>query len=740
MTTRETKGRIRWLVFGVGLIAVFYANRNSPFFEKVSLRLLTPAVAEEGADEALETTTEATSESESPNQTGGNQAADYRKEAVRLSHKIQHVTVFSDKAEIQRSANLKLNPGYQWIEFSSLPMELDRNSVKLRPSAANASISQIVMEESFEHTMLAANVKEQMKTLRAYYSDLLVIGNQKRSVERSRKLIEGISYLSPFKATATQDFLGFSVSQESIRSSLFELNDQTSYVQLELNHLSDRINELHEKIRFLQDEIRNATELAEQKWFLHVYCLVYSKDATSGTLELNYLVPNAVWRPVYDLRAKLNHESASAEIQLVTGGFVEQHTGENWNDVKLTLSTVDPAPLFMPKLEKWVFAEKRMQTVGTLKRSEGAMEKKAPQKVSMDSMLARNSPPASAAVAESYQDFSEADQKTETLSKSKSGMLSAFGGGAKENSQSSPKALSAGKADGPVSRAKKMALAEPPSKDRSDLESANITSAPFPMNSIESLFPEFLAIDRSISSIEKGLNNQYRTLDSENPGKAEPDRELTDATLPSVQAHGRKIEFTSPFSVSIKSNEEPYKMPVNSDRLNAKLKYYAVPKNDPRVFLRAELTNTLSRPILGGQAQIFMDGDLVSKTNLNSLSEGGFLNVDLGTDQNVETKRIVTKSSQEKGLIFSKHETDVTVKIELANHHPFAIQMEVLDNYPQSPNEKIEINLGPTSPKPATDDKGVLKWLVTVPANQKSKIEFKYKVAHPENFLVSEFN
>jgi hypothetical protein len=48
-----------------------------------------------------------------------------------------------------------------------------------------------------------------------------------------------------------------------------------------------------------------------------------------------------------------------ANINLVTMGKLDSKTGENWDEVGLTLSSIDPAPLFMPKLNRWLFSEKR---------------------------------------------------------------------------------------------------------------------------------------------------------------------------------------------------------------------------------------------------------------------------------------------------------------------------------------------------------------------------------------------
>ncbi|KPP86420.1 MAG: hypothetical protein HLUCCO07_06545 [Rhodobacteraceae bacterium HLUCCO07] len=66
---------------------------------------------------------------------------------------------------------------------------------------------------------------------------------------------------------------------------------------------------------------------------------ITAQDATEGTLEITYFHPDAGWSPVYD--AYLDMEAG--EITLGRGALVHQETGENWQEVALSLSTNQPS-------------------------------------------------------------------------------------------------------------------------------------------------------------------------------------------------------------------------------------------------------------------------------------------------------------------------------------------------------------------------------------------------------------
>ena len=66
---------------------------------------------------------------------------------------------------------------------------------------------------------------------------------------------------------------------------------------------------------------------------------VQAKTALTLDMELDYLVQQAGWNPVYDLRAK----DTKSPVMLSYKANVQQRTGIDWKEVMLTLSTGNPA-------------------------------------------------------------------------------------------------------------------------------------------------------------------------------------------------------------------------------------------------------------------------------------------------------------------------------------------------------------------------------------------------------------
>lgn len=78
---------------------------------------------------------------------------------------------------------------------------------------------------------------------------------------------------------------------------------------------------------------------------------ITAETAAEGTLRITYTIPDAGWEPLYDLH--LARDTGTVRIE--RGAFVHQHTGENWRDVVLTLSTRRPSEQGAPgEIRPWI--------------------------------------------------------------------------------------------------------------------------------------------------------------------------------------------------------------------------------------------------------------------------------------------------------------------------------------------------------------------------------------------------
>jgi len=91
-----------------------------------------------------------------------------------------------------------------------------------------------------------------------------------------------------------------------------------------------------------------------------------------GKVALSYLLPGAMWFPTYDIRANLDKGTVILDYY----GTVQQSTGEDWEEVELTLAAIRPAVrVKRPELSPWYLSFERKVSPEYQRREEKLMKR-----------------------------------------------------------------------------------------------------------------------------------------------------------------------------------------------------------------------------------------------------------------------------------------------------------------------------------------------------------------------------
>ncbi|MCM8801361.1 MAG: DUF4139 domain-containing protein [Candidatus Omnitrophica bacterium] len=123
-----------------------------------------------------------------------------------------------------------------------------------------------------------------------------------------------------------------------------DLGDTLKFLDTRLKENYSNMFDTEIKIRELNDRVdtlkRQLSQISGSQMKLKRKILVDLEVLKPGNFELNvsYLVRGASWQPIYDARANFE----KSEVGLVSYGIVRQTTGEDWQDVAISLSTAKP--------------------------------------------------------------------------------------------------------------------------------------------------------------------------------------------------------------------------------------------------------------------------------------------------------------------------------------------------------------------------------------------------------------
>ncbi|MFA6601064.1 MAG: mucoidy inhibitor MuiA family protein [Candidatus Omnitrophota bacterium] len=269
-------------------------------------------------------------------------------ETLKADSKISEVTVFQDRALVTRTAELKLAPGEHAVEFDGLPGTLEEGSVSVRGKGTAAVVlfgaRPATVQSKELQSPKAQEIEAQIKKLE----------EQKQTLQfRKDALEKKADFLGSVKA-ATADQIGKDIMTK--QPSVQDIAAIADYMETGFSDVFVKMQQIETEMRKLDEDLdRLRRELYELNNFSNrakktVWIDLEAKTAGSFTLELSYRVGGASWEPLYEARTK----SEGAEVDFSVFAMVRQQTGENWDNVRLSLSTARPAVYGrIPESDPW---------------------------------------------------------------------------------------------------------------------------------------------------------------------------------------------------------------------------------------------------------------------------------------------------------------------------------------------------------------------------------------------------
>ena len=259
--------------------------------------------------------------------------------------KVVGVTVFRQGALIEREARVTLPPGDHRIILKEIPSVADPSSVRVTGAGTSGMIlGGVEIAKDFR----PANLTPEYKQLESLVEELTIrmgsLDDRQRSIASLRE------FLASLKSTAGQesskDLLSRGFAVESWQKAFQFLSERLDGLAAEERGLAPQRKELSGKLEVARQKLSQlSSQGGTERWNATV--LVSAQRAGELVLKATYLAQGAFWIPLYDARL----DPATGKVQMVWQAQISQNTGEDWQAVRLTLSTTRPsAGIDLPRL------------------------------------------------------------------------------------------------------------------------------------------------------------------------------------------------------------------------------------------------------------------------------------------------------------------------------------------------------------------------------------------------------
>ena len=263
----------------------------------------------------------------------------------KLSAKIKGVTVYNDRAMVNREGTITLAKGRFEIYIPNLPTSIDRNSINVDVQENGIKLYNIAYKTIHLKVESNLKIKDIKQKIRELQKKVKYLNNRNNSLQNQIKTLESI------KAKVEDD------SSKQFSKSTLNIDNLTKTLSFILSKYTATLNAIYdnsEKIKNYQESIQYYTKKLNEltgggKEERRISITGYVSEPKTFNFKIKYLTYGASWYPTYRVYLSSKKDGISMEYY----GVISQRTGEDWKDVALTLSTSVPrygvkAPIIQP--------------------------------------------------------------------------------------------------------------------------------------------------------------------------------------------------------------------------------------------------------------------------------------------------------------------------------------------------------------------------------------------------------
>jgi hypothetical protein len=598
--------------------------------------------------------------------------AETRKE---ISSEIKNVTVYQKGAQITREADFMIQKGKTTLLFKGLPS-------KISPETIQAKASNDVMIISVTHSL--------------DYLNKATVSKEITSLDNKRRVLaDSIKMINNYKTVYAQE-KGMILANQSIAGdngvNINELEQAAAFFRKRLTEIESGTHKLDNILFNLKtDLVMISKQLMELNAKIDlptslVSVVVSAETDTKSNIQLTYFIGDAGWTPSYDIRIKDINESLS----LYYKAKVSQNTDENWDNVKLILSTGNPSITNnKPELSAYYLTfNNYYKTPTDIQNATGqGFKGRVAGKIT------------DAETGEALAGTNIVVKGTQT------GVVSDVNGNYQIDLPQGSNIL----VFSFIGYKNQEIIAKSPAM--------NVSLAP-DMQALQEVVVVGYGVSGEPTYELQGRVSGVSVRKKEQIPLAIEKRQLT-------------TEFQINIPYSVPSDNQPYDVTMIQYDIDAEYDYSAVPKLSKDAYLIAKIPDYVKYSLMNGNANIFFKGIYQGESYIDLDTPGDTLTLSVGRDRDIVISRDIQKDYINKSISGNTRKEQKAWTITIKNNKNIPVNISVEDQFPVSKTDDIKVDLIENSGAKTDGTTGKLIWDLKMAPNEKKIINLRYSVKYP---------
>lgn len=259
-----------------------------------------------------------------------------------LATQIYAVTVYTDQALVTRRGIVTLTGEEKELAIA-LPASIQTESVRVSGKGTTlVKLLAVSTERLYAPEPVVQRVADLNRQVQQLEAQKRSVQDKLQAVQLQRNFVQSLSEKSVERLTKQ------SVNLDDTTQLLNFIGQQYSQLSDAIASLEEQRLELDKQLIALRKQLQQLNNPKPEESF-SIVVSIESQGAGDFELELSYVINRASWTPLYDLRVSNNNT-----VNLSYLAQVQQSSGEDWQNVALTLSTAKPGlGTLPPKLQPW---------------------------------------------------------------------------------------------------------------------------------------------------------------------------------------------------------------------------------------------------------------------------------------------------------------------------------------------------------------------------------------------------
>ena len=296
---------------------------------------------------------------------------------ISADSRIASVMIYPDSVLVTRQAQVKLSPGSNKVIFADIIPEVDENSLKVSLSEnSGAKLLGAQLKQEYLEQVPSEQIQKLKDQIEAIEDDLKREQSLKSLLGEEKNYLDSIRFFS--QGQLPKDLVTKTPSPAELEGTLKFLDAKLKENYATVMEVDLKARELSNKLQALRMEFSKISG-GVQKLKRSILVELEAAKAQSAMVSISFLVRGASWQPLYDARANFD----KSEVELISYANVKQNTGDDWQNVDLSLSTARPSvggnmpyvePWFLRPFQPQVYRENKVMALGGMRMKSAQYE------------------------------------------------------------------------------------------------------------------------------------------------------------------------------------------------------------------------------------------------------------------------------------------------------------------------------------------------------------------------------